>query len=245
MIYTPKVVVLSAFLALALNHAEAFTPSSPQFQIKSSSHSILNLSGEVSDVVGADVSIAYDSAARLEYDAWRKKFDRGDYDEARFSAFKSNYETITIANVVAAKEARESGSEAKKLNLNKYADMTVEEYTAMMSGSDESSSAPSTPKVDVLSKAFEATVSQSEAATALEEASAALDEEEEKLAKKLGLESVEELEAAIDAMDGIADDGGELDPDNVSREARIRSAYLDWCKEFDKENDEERFQVFF
>ena len=46
------------------------------------------------------------------------------------------------------------------------------------------------------------------------------------LAKALGLESVEELEVALDSLEGIAEDGGELDPENLSREARVRSAYL-------------------
>ena len=62
--------------------------------------------------------------------------------------------------------------------------------------------------------------------------------------EKLGLESVEELEVALDAMEGIADDGGELDPTNISREARLREAYMDWCKEYGKENDESRFKTF-
>ncbi len=64
------------------------------------------------------------------------------------------------------------------------------------------------------------------------------------LVEKLGLESVEELEVALDAMDGIAADGGELDPTNISREARVRSAYLEWCKEYGKDVDEERFPTF-
>lgn len=55
---------------------------------------------------------------------------------------------------------------------------------------------------------------------------------------------MDELEAALDAMDGIADDGGELDPENIAREARVRSAYLEWCKEYGKESDESRFAVF-
>jgi len=60
----------------------------------------------------------------------------------------------------------------------------------------------------------------------------------------LGLESVEELEIALDSMEGIAEDGGELDTTNVSREARVRAAYLDWCKEYGKETDEARFTTF-
>lgn len=45
-------------------------------------------------------------------------------------------------------------------------------------------------------------------------------------------------------MEGIAEDGGELDPTNISREARIRAAYMDWCKDSKKEVDEKRFVVF-
>ena len=58
------------------------------------------------------------------------------------------------------------------------------------------------------------------------------------------MESVDELEVALDSMAGVAEDGGELDPTNLSREARIRAAYLDWCKEYGKEPDEERFPTF-
>ena len=45
-------------------------------------------------------------------------------------------------------------------------------------------------------------------------------------------------------MDGIAPDGGALEGDNLAREARVRSAYLNWCKEYKKEPDETRFQQF-
>jgi hypothetical protein len=59
------------------------------------------------------------------------------------------------------------------------------------------------------------------------------------LAEKLGLGSVEELEDAIDALEGIAPDGGELDDsENIARAARIRSAYIEWCKEYKKKQDE-------
>ena len=66
----------------------------------------------------------------------------------------------------------------------------------------------------------------------------------QKLAAKLGLNSVEELEAAIDSMEGIAPDGSQLEGENLAREARVRSAYLSWCKEYGKEPDETRFQQF-
>lgn len=64
------------------------------------------------------------------------------------------------------------------------------------------------------------------------------------MAEKLGLESVEELEVAIDSLEGIAPDGDFLDNENLAREARVRSVYLDWCKQFGKEPDESRFPQF-
>ena len=63
------------------------------------------------------------------------------------------------------------------------------------------------------------------------------------MAAQLGLD-VEELEAAIDSMEGIAEDGGAIEGDNLAREARVRSAYMDWCKEYGKDADETRFQQF-
>lgn len=65
------------------------------------------------------------------------------------------------------------------------------------------------------------------------------------MATQLGLESVEELENAIDALEGIGPDGAELENENLAREARVRSAYLDWCKEFSKTSDETRFLQFY
>lgn len=62
----------------------------------------------------------------------------------------------------------------------------------------------------------------------------------------LGLESVEELEMALDSLEGIAPDGGELEPepDNLAREARVREAYFKWCTLWNKNPDESRFRSF-
>ena len=60
----------------------------------------------------------------------------------------------------------------------------------------------------------------------------------------LGLESLEELEIALDSLEGIASDGGELDTENIAREARVRDAYLKWCRQYNKEPDESRFPTF-
>jgi dTMP kinase len=59
------------------------------------------------------------------------------------------------------------------------------------------------------------------------------------------MDSIEELELAIDAMQGINEDGTAMEGDNLAREARVRSAYLDWCKTYDKSPDESRFSQFY
>jgi len=190
-----------------------------------------------------DVSIPYDAAARLAYDEWRAKYNKGDFDPIRYQHFQANYETITIANVVAKKQARDNGNDSASppslMALNEYGDCTEEEFQALVNMKQQPTSTG-----DVLGRAVEAAQSQSQASSALEDAANALAEDEEMLAKQLGLESVEELEVALDSLQGIAADGGELESDNLAREARIRSAYLNWCKDYNKEPDESRYPVF-
>lgn len=131
-----------------------------------------------------DVQVPYDAAARLAYDEWRAKYDKGDFDQSRYQVFKNNYEAITVANVVAKKKAREEDLEAPALmTLNEFGDCTEEEYKAAMGGereeaSSSSSSAPTTTG-DVLGKAMDAAQSQSEASNALKDAADALAEDEE------------------------------------------------------------------
>lgn len=202
--------------------------------------SVRSMVKEAPSDVGSDVSIPYDAAARLAYEEWRAQFNKGAFDKKRYEIFKMNYETITVANVSAKKLAREQGSKSLTLmSLNEFGDLTEEEYNqAIKSGSKKMSTG------DVLSKAVENAELQSEASSALGEAADALAEEEKKLAEKLGLKSVEELEVALDSLDGIAPDGGELDSENLAREARIRDAYLKWCKEYGKIPDESRYPTF-
>jgi hypothetical protein len=45
-------------------------------------------------------------------------------------------------------------------------------------------------------------------------------------------------------MDGIGEDGVKLYPANLAREARVRSSYLEWCKENDRLPNENRYPVF-
>jgi len=199
-----------------------------------------------------DVSIPYDSAAELAYTGWLAKYSKP-YDEERYAVFLSNYKAITIMNVSAKKKSRDGVTENPSLlSLNEFADCTAEEYEAATKEGGESSDdsvdteeeAPITTG-NILGDAFKAVESQSAASTALEEAADALTKEEEKLATQLGLDGVEELENAIDALQGIGPEGTELENENLAREARVRSAYLDWCKEYGKISDETRFPQFY
>lgn len=124
----------------------------------------------------SDVSIPYDAAARLAYDEWRAKYDKGNFDNARYPIFKANYEAITVANVVAKAQARQEGNDdaPSLLTLNEFGDYTEEEYRKAME-----KSAAATTTGDVLGKAMDAAQSQEEASSALKDAADALAEEEE------------------------------------------------------------------
>lgn len=166
----------AALLVLAVlvwdNNVSAFTPSN---LLQSSRHpNVQQRRMIVADMATqTDVSIEYDSAARYAYDQWRAQFGKGAFSPVRFEQFKTNYESITISNVMAKKKAREEGEENPfLLALNEYGDYSGDEYEAMMNGTPVSTG-------DILGKAVEAAESQSGAAAALKEAADALAEEEE------------------------------------------------------------------
>jgi hypothetical protein len=118
-----------------------------------------------------DVSIPYDAAARLAYDEWRAKFSKGAFDEKRYQNFKTNYETITVANVAAKKKARgDSTFSLSLMSLNEFGDCSEAEYNEKMKA---------TSTGDVLGQAVEAAALQAEASTALGEAADALAVEEQ------------------------------------------------------------------
>jgi len=121
-----------------------------------------------------DISIPYDAAARLAYDEWLEKYEKGAFDPKRYESFKKNYETITVANVAAKKKARDTNAEiGQLLTLNEYGDCSEEEYKQMSSGGS------SVGTGDVLGKAVAAAKSQADASSALEDAANALAKEEE------------------------------------------------------------------
>ena len=153
----------------------------------SGANSVLSVSMVSDDVEAAeDVSVDVDSAARLAYGGWCERYSK-EPSEARFASFKSNYEQLSVANVAAAKRARDNGEERPAdLKLNEFADMTVEEYLAAQNGSGgeaevEAAAAEATgeePAKGALETAMEATMAQADASRSLAEAAEALEAEE-------------------------------------------------------------------
>jgi hypothetical protein len=168
-----------ALLALTVfegNHVSAFTPASLRsvgvrhFQPKRAMAVVDMAKTEAS----SDVSIPYDSAARLSYDEWCSQYGKT-FDAARYEIFKENYLAITVMNMSAKKIARETGDDNPSLlALNEYADCTAEEYEVAMNGD----AAPSSTG-GILDGAMGAIEAQMVASSALQEASDALAEEEE------------------------------------------------------------------
>lgn len=61
----------------------------------------------------------------MVYNQWREQCDEGDFDEERYDVFKANYEALTIINVVAMRETKESGEVCKMLDLNEFTDIVI------------------------------------------------------------------------------------------------------------------------
>ena len=88
-----------------------------------------------------DVSVPYDAAARLAYDEWLGRFDKGDFDPDRYPIFRGNYERVAVQNVTTKKKAREGAAEEEGegaevvpdiAELKEYADLSEEEYKELM-----------------------------------------------------------------------------------------------------------------
>lgn len=180
---------LAALLLLGVllaDEATCFVPQWPSAGLRQPLPASTLGMAETTATTDSDVSIPYDAAARLAYDEWRAQFNKGDFDPKRFESFKTNYETITVANVVAKKKAREEGTVSLSLMaLNEFGDLSEEEYqkattTAAAAATTEQSTPPTvTTTGDVLSKAVEAAELQNQASNALGEAADALAEEEQ------------------------------------------------------------------
>ncbi len=176
----------SAVTALTLlSSASAFTTINPLRRTPTTLSNTAAREKGVEADVAVDISVPYDAAARLAYDEWRELYNKGDYDDARFESFKGNYQILTVTNIAAAKKAKDAGEEApKKLDLNEFADMTYEEYEAMNSGeavAEPEVAAPAEGESDVslLQTVLAESEAQSIASASLEEAAAAIAEEEQ------------------------------------------------------------------
>jgi hypothetical protein len=84
--------------------------------------------------VGAsgDATFAHDNdAIRFAYDEWRFQYGKGSFNPARFESFKTNFKTLTIANLQARDKAYSEGRQPPAwMNLNEYGDFSMEEYEA-------------------------------------------------------------------------------------------------------------------
>jgi hypothetical protein len=174
---------ISAIAALLLLHQQqpsvAFLV--PQQHARQYHHAAATLN-MAEPAAGTDVSVPYDAAARLAYDEWRSQFQKGDFEAKRFEIFKKNYETVTVANVIAKKKARDTGTVSLALlTLNEFGDVSEKEYLQGMQSLPPPTTSTAVPTTtgDVLSQAVEAAMLQSEASSALGEAADALAEEEE------------------------------------------------------------------
>ena len=84
------------------------------------------------EAVTVDVSIDYDAAAKLAYSRWCEKCGKDAGDRTRFAHFRTNYEAIAVADVVAAKQTAGEGMErVLDLILNEFGDLTAEEYARL------------------------------------------------------------------------------------------------------------------
>lgn len=177
--------VLPALLALAARNADAFAPVN---LAPIGSNGVAPRFSMVASDVDVDVSVDYDAAAKLAYSDWCSKYEK-EPNDAKFATFKANYEALTVANVSAAKKARDDGTDRPAdLELNEYGDFTEQEYMKMMQSGGSSGEVEEeeevAPKKGALETAMEASVAQSDASNALAEAADALAEEEQVCRKK-------------------------------------------------------------
>ena len=72
-----------------------------------------------------------DNHLRQEYDQWRAKYGRGEFDSERFENFKTNFAMLNEANVAARERAIAAGQDPPSwMTLNEYGDFSMQEYQA-------------------------------------------------------------------------------------------------------------------
>ena len=167
-----KISITAVTALLLVSNVEGFTTSS----LRRSVPTTLSSTSTRGNVDSSDVSIPYDAAAKLAYDQWRAEYNKGEGSDDKFERFCDNYKVLTVANISAAKKAKDAGEDApKKMDLNAFADMSFEEYEAMNSGV----AMEEEPKANLLETVMAGSKAQEAASASLVEAAAALAKEEQ------------------------------------------------------------------
>jgi len=91
-------------------------------------------------VSNVNVSVEFDAAAKLAYESWRKKYNKGPFDENKYRIFRTNYEATSVAHSTALKKARDSGSvdAVNAIELNESADSQLLQLAGLSTKSTES-----------------------------------------------------------------------------------------------------------
>jgi hypothetical protein len=126
-------------VALAVDTATSFLSNRPTNSILRAGVDSVFTHFAASDVqIGAfaDSTFPYDDdAVRFAYDEWRMKFTKGAFDPVRFESFKTNFKTLTTANLEARNKASAEGRDAPTwMSLNEYGDYYIAEYQAIKRG---------------------------------------------------------------------------------------------------------------
>ena len=210
-----------AFLSPAIINHRIVVPRSSPCHVRRPSSWVLSASyaDEAVDNLTDDESI------RVAYDKWRAKYNKGDSNPTRFDNFKKNYVTLMRANTAALRKANELGMKLPSLmSLNEHADCSVDEFKAKRSGH---SPPPSSSESKGTQEPAAEAVRQDNSGYPMESSNGYPTRESNVFQTYESPRSAEE----------VSDDGNPA-PD------RVRRAYIDWCKEYGKTVEEERYEVF-
>jgi hypothetical protein len=76
-----------------------------------------------------------ESVIKVAYDEWRVVFNKGAFDPVRYENYKTNYKTLTDANLTARQHAEGQGTPVPTwMSLNTFGDYSMAEYEAVMRG---------------------------------------------------------------------------------------------------------------
>lgn len=85
-----------------------------------------------------------DQAIREEYNRWRQRYYKGEFDAYRYENFKANFMAVTVRNNMERTRALQNGESAPSpIALNEYGDCSADEYRSAMGQPQQSNSATS------------------------------------------------------------------------------------------------------